>query len=173
MFVQCEKLRETGLEVKLSTSPPYVQIFHCQPSHPSFSSPPPPLPPPAQFEDRKPPHHMPHISGLPPPSSSPYADCRVLPSQTLAAPGGGSGDYRIQLQQRPLLASSQSLNPIRIPVAPPMPAVIPPSHQLHLPSNEPVVSSNKHHSGFSIGNWRGSMESLVQKTGVSSGLQVF
>ncbi|OQV22340.1 putative Rho guanine nucleotide exchange factor 18 [Hypsibius exemplaris] len=160
MFIQCDKLREAGLEVKLSTAAPYVQIFQCQPTLPVSA--PQPLPPPPHYEDRKPPvnpYHQHLVAPLPLGGS--YVDGRALPplpsvpSQT---------DHRA----RPLLASSQSLNPIRIPVAPPMPAVIPAANNQLLRPTVNETHREKSHSPFSISNWRGSMESLVQKTGASA-----
>ncbi|GAV01696.1 hypothetical protein RvY_12367-2 [Ramazzottius varieornatus] len=179
MFAQCEKLVENGLEVKLSSSAPYAQIFHRQQPPPeaamsselllqSLAETGPLLeqdPRLAHLPPRPLSHQPAHY---PPPLSTDGPPLQRLTSPPPLAAVLANGGPRSALAARSLLLPFNSFS--SLPVAPALDtgATPPPSglcgpagrqpsqSSLLLPTGPPVLPKHS----FS---WKGSMESLCDK----------
>lgn len=167
MFAQCEKLVENGLEVKLSSSAPYVQIFHRQ--QPSSNEGQPQAAADLQEARRasllppRPLSHHPHHHPAPPES-------RLMsppPYNYDPSTHGPNGQPHALLKRPGLLLSSNSLS--SLPIQPPTTSTpaVPKVSQMALgrqPSQQALLhpAANSAKQSFS---WKGSMESLCDKVG--------
>ncbi|XP_055346747.1 A-kinase anchor protein 13-like isoform X2 [Paramacrobiotus metropolitanus] len=146
LFAQCEKLRESGLDVVLSSNAPFVQIF---PNGLDLSSNIPKSPLPIVREEIKPAS----------PGQLTSENRQALLQRPLPPPPPPRTLSASTLPPRPPLSSSHSLNTIKIPMA----QLSPSASVEGGPEQKSKLTPTKEAKSTLSANWKGSMESLHKK----------